>query len=763
MDIKKYFIQLNKDSKPPSNDSPSVDVHLDHYDNQPTDKDQRHDPSRPSPLDGNDKDHSGIDEDSLRSEITATSLASSDRSANDLPVPVSETHKRELLNKGPTQPSNLVFPKRKFSNGWLTFKPAWYNLKEAQGWLEYSVQSDKMYCFLCRLFVTEQVEKSESNWISIGVCNWKKGVEKIKKHFKSSQHKSAENAHVHYLQTSRHIDVMLDKNREEVLTKRQQEVENNRCYLSRLVDVARTLAKCGLPFRGHNEKNNSVNKGNFREIVTLLSHWDGAFAEYMENGARNCTYLSNRAQNDLIFAMGENVLSKITEDVKAAHFFSVMMDETTDVSGNEQVSIMVRFVDNQENIQEHLIGFSAVERANAETLFKLLKDTLISHDLNLSNIIGQCYDGASTMMGRYSGVQARVKDEVPHAIIVHCYGHCLNLVLVDTVKNNRTTKNFFGTLESLYCFICLSNCRNALFQKLQQEFHMSETANEDETDDFDTSLTIKKLCDTRWVCRYESIRAIEANLPIVINLLSFVIEDRSSLAKAVSDARGLIHQIRSFEFILAMVILKPLFEHTNIVTKYLQSIQIAAVSSVNATLPVIKRHRNGDKFKEYFEVATSLAHKFDIEIPMLHFMRKRSISHRLDDLWQNEHQHETIESKYRVEFYFEVLDRMVEEIERRFSQETQTLLISFSYLQPQKLQQRVEYQQCQESLTYLGQYYKLDVLALTTQYALFKEESFVQSCTSGLAVLQSIRQSGLHRVYCELYKLYSLVRELLAN
>ena len=69
---------------------------------------------------------------------------------------------------------------------------------------------------------------------------------------------------------------------------------------------------------------------------------------------------------------------------------------------------------------------------------------------------------------------------------------------------------------------------------------------------------------------------------------------------------------------------------------------------MNATLSVLKGHRNGDKFKKYFEVATSLAHKFDIEIPMLHSMRKRSISHRLDDLWQNEHQHETIESKKKL-------------------------------------------------------------------------------------------------------------------
>lgn len=206
---------------------------------------------------------------------------------------------------------------------------------------------------------------------------------------------------------------MLDRSREELLSKRQQEVENNRRYLSRIVDVARTLAKCGLAFRGHNEK---IDRGNFLEIVTLLSHWDGVFAEYMEGGARNCTYLSNRAQNDLICAMGENVLNKVVEHVKAAHLFTVMMDETTDVSGKEQVSIMVQFVDSEENIQERLIGFSAVARPNAETLFNLLKDTLISRGLNLSNVIGQCYDGASTMTGQYNGVQARLKDEVPKAV-----------------------------------------------------------------------------------------------------------------------------------------------------------------------------------------------------------------------------------------------------------------------------------------------------------------------------------------------------------
>lgn len=211
-------------------------------------------------------------------------------------------------------------------------------------------------------------------------------------------------------------------------------------------------------------------------------------------------------------------------------------------------------------------------------------------------------------------------------------------MLIDTVKNNKTAKNFLGTLESLHCFIRLSNCRNTLFHKLQQEFRTTEIdTNEDESDDPGGSLTIKKLCETRWACRY-------------VDFLSFVIEESTTPAKGLSDARGLIHQIKSFEFLLAMVVLKPLFEHTNVVSKYLQSIQIdlgAAVSSVNATLSVLKGDRNSDKFKEYFEIATSLAHRFKIEIPTIRSTRKRTISHRLDDMWLNEHQHETVESKYR--------------------------------------------------------------------------------------------------------------------
>ena len=167
-----------------------------------------------------------------------------------------------------------------------------------------------------------------------------------------------------------------------------------------MVDVAKTLAKCGLPFRGHDERKESINRGNFLEVVGLLSRWDPVFAGYMEKSTRNCNYLSNRAQNDFIHAMADAVLKEIVEAIKSAEIFTVMMDETTDVSAMEQVSI-IRFADSEEVIQERLLSFSDVSRTDSETLFKLLKKSLVTHGLRMSQIRGQCFDGARNMSGGY--------------------------------------------------------------------------------------------------------------------------------------------------------------------------------------------------------------------------------------------------------------------------------------------------------------------------------------------------------------------------
>ena len=101
---------------------------------------------------------------------------------------------------------------------------------------------------------------------------------------------------------------------------------------------------------------------------------------------------------------------------------------------------------------------------------------------------------------------------------------------------------------------------------------------------------------------------------------------------------------------------------------------------------------------------------------------------------------------------------MIQQIEQRFSQETQALLVSFSYLQPEKLLERGKEQEAESNLQKLAQFYDLNASALKTEYSLFKESrrDCLEKCKTILGVLQTLHQTGLHRVYGELYQLYRL-------
>lgn len=71
--------------------------------------------------------------------------------------------------------------------------------------------------------------------------------------------------------------------------------------------------------------------------MKLLSRWEPCLKAYLENRPRNAMYLSNRAQNDMIISLSARVLEKIKESVKRDQFYSILMDETADVSSKEQV------------------------------------------------------------------------------------------------------------------------------------------------------------------------------------------------------------------------------------------------------------------------------------------------------------------------------------------------------------------------------------------------------------------------------------------
>ena len=137
---------------------------------------------------------------------------------------------------------------------------------------------------------------------------------------------------------------------------------------------------------------------------------------------RRNNWTSHEIQNEIIKIMAHSVLRKIAGTIRANKYFSILVDEATDCSFKEQVSICFRHVDvNTLEVHEEFAGLYETDNTTAATLTTIIKDAICRLGLDLRDCRGQGYDGASNMSGKISGVQARISAEYPKAIFIHCF------------------------------------------------------------------------------------------------------------------------------------------------------------------------------------------------------------------------------------------------------------------------------------------------------------------------------------------------------
>ena len=83
-----------------------------------------------------------------------------------------------------------------------------------------------------------------------------------------------------------------------------------------------------------------------------------------------------------------------------------MADECRDVSRIEQLSVCIRYVNNGV-ITKHFLGFSDMHELDASAITDKIVSLPDKQGIDVKQCIAQCYDGASVMSGKRSGVQVR--------------------------------------------------------------------------------------------------------------------------------------------------------------------------------------------------------------------------------------------------------------------------------------------------------------------------------------------------------------------
>ena len=134
--------------------------------------------------------------------------------------------------------------------------------------------------------------------------------------------------------------------------------------LNAIVDCIRFLLCRGLAFRDHNESQSSSDKGNFLELLQFLGDHNESINEVLQTIPKNCKLTHSDIQKDIVNAIACETSKAIIKDLNNG-FFSILVDESRDISVKEQMSLILRFVNKKGIIIVRFLGIVHVASTTA--------------------------------------------------------------------------------------------------------------------------------------------------------------------------------------------------------------------------------------------------------------------------------------------------------------------------------------------------------------------------------------------------------------
>lgn len=230
-------------------------------------------------------------------------------------------------------------------------------------WLMYSESSKGIYCKFCFVFAKfcgshEQTKLQKlvfSPLITFSKLLGKEGD--LIRHENNYYHKNSVSLAESFLRTyeSPQKDI-----RNIINNDRLKRVQENRQRLKPIIESIIFLGRQNIPLRGHRDdgeltSSSVINEGNFRELLRFrVEAGDKILQNHLENSSATATYISKTTQNEIIRFCGDEIREVIWAKIRKSKFFSIIFDETTDISHCSQMSFIIRYVDS-ENC--HMRGF----------------------------------------------------------------------------------------------------------------------------------------------------------------------------------------------------------------------------------------------------------------------------------------------------------------------------------------------------------------------------------------------------------------------
>ncbi|GLV33349.1 hypothetical protein CBL_08619 [Carabus blaptoides fortunei] len=274
--------------------------------------------------------------------------------------------------------------RRKFLKSWL----------DKYSWLEYDSNIDRAFCNVCKN--VESPKTNNSAFTKDGFNCWKKSTERFDIHEISEIHRK---------------NACIKSNSEKGVNIVSQISESYkismlaaRNALNKIITTILFLSKQGFALRGHTDETASLN-----ELLKLRCEDVPELKSWLNRTSYK--WISHDICNEILGMLSYEVTEIIINRIKMNVYYAILIDETSDITVQEQISLCIRTVDKETlDIDEYFFGFYKTEKTDGGTLFIIVKDMLQRLDLPLNNLRGQCFGGASNVSDIHSGLQTKIRE-----------------------------------------------------------------------------------------------------------------------------------------------------------------------------------------------------------------------------------------------------------------------------------------------------------------------------------------------------------------
>lgn len=482
-------------------------------------------------------------------------------------------------------------------------------------------------------------------------------------------------------------------------SKREEQILENRARLRPIIESLIFLGRQNIPLRGHRDDGKEIfqeqeasviNNGNFKELLKFkIDSGDRTLENHLKTSNAGATYISKRVQNELIECCRQEIVNSIMLEVKEAKFYSIIFDETTDVSNASQITLKIRYILNNQ-VNEKFIGFidchkyifdkkkeqqydDEDEIVNNDQKFEpkitgeLLGDTVVNilkdYEFDLDKCIGIGTDGCSVMVSTARGAVQQIQKYAKYAIHCPCTNHALNLSISKS-STVQLIRNCIGVMKEVISFFHISAKRNYVLKK-----HLQHRT------------TLIGLCETRWNERHDSVLQFKTSIREIVDALIDISNWEDSISSTKSNI--LVSAICNCDFIFSLVALSSALSITSPISKLLQgrSEDVSTASKyINDIIYTLEKHRKGceESFKDIFKECEIILNDLNIEIKLPRLVGRQK--HRSCPT-----NPQSPEVYYRINLYIPLLDCILQDMSSRFTKKENKNLFTLMQLIPSNL------------------------------------------------------------------------------